>query len=102
MIPLDYFVGFSALLFSIGLYGVLTKRHVLKVFISIEAMMVSANILLLSFSAYSNPFNPSGSAMVLFSWAVSAADIAIALALFLYMYKKFGSVDVTALNQLKW
>ncbi|MGC9150600.1 MAG: NADH-quinone oxidoreductase subunit NuoK [Microbacter sp.] len=100
MIPLMYYIIFCSALFSIGVIGILVKRNALTIFMSIELMLNSANVLLAAFSAYRN--DSSGQIFVFFIMVVAAAEIAIGLALLISIYRSSNSIDIHILNRLKW
>lgn len=99
IMPIQYYLLFCSVLFVIGLIGVLTKRNALVLFMSIELMLNSINLLLAAFSVYHN--NPAGQIMVVFVMVVAAAEVAVGLAILVVNYKKTNSVDINLLNQLK-
>jgi len=79
MVPLQHYVLFCTLLFVIGVAGVLIKRNALVIFMSIEIMLNSINLLLVAFSVYHN--DPAGQIFVFFVMIVAAAEVAVGLAL---------------------
>ncbi|NVO19738.1 MAG: NADH-quinone oxidoreductase subunit NuoK [Bacteroidetes bacterium] len=95
----DYLV-FCTVLFSIGVAGVLIKRNALSIFMSIELMLNSINLLLAAFSVYMN--DPAGQVFVFFIMVVAAAEVAIGLAILVMVYRHTHSVDIHLLNRLKW
>jgi NADH-quinone oxidoreductase subunit K len=99
-LPLNYYIIFCTALFSIGVAGVLMKRSALVIFMSIELMLNSANLLLTAFSAYRN--DPAGQIFVFFIMVVAAAEVAIGLALLVVVYRSTRSIDINVLNKLKW
>ena len=100
MIPLNDYIFFCSALFAIGIIGVLIKRNALVIFMSVELMLNSANLLLAAFSAYRN--DPAGQIFVFFIMVVAAAEVAIGLALLVMIYRSTHSIDINALNKLKW
>ncbi len=100
MIPLVYYIIFCTALFTIGVVGVLVKRNALAIFMSVELMLNSANLLLAAFSAYRN--DSSGQVFVFFIMVVAAAEIAIGLALLVVVYRSSRTIDINILNRLKW
>jgi NADH-quinone oxidoreductase subunit K len=98
-LPINYYLWFCTILFIIGLIGVLTKRNVLLLFMSIELMLNSINLLLAAFSVYHN--NPSGQVLVIFIMVIAAAEVAVGLAILVATYRNTSSVDINLLNQLK-
>lgn len=99
-VPLQYWIIFCSALFAIGVIGVLSKRNALVIFMSVELMLNSANLLLTSFSAYSN--DPAGQIFVFFNMVVAAAEIAIGLALLVVIYRYTLTIDIDVLKRLKW
>ena len=100
MIPIQYYLLLCTLLFTIGLVGVLVKRNALVIFMSIELMLNSVNLLLVAFSVYHN--DPAGQIFVFFVMVVAAAEIAVGLAIVVMVYRHTHSIDINFLNKLKW
>lgn len=100
IIPLQYYIIFCSMLFAIGVTGVLVKRNALVIFMSVELMLNSANLLLAAFSAYRN--DPAGQIFVFFIMVVAAAEVAIGLALLVVIYRSTTTIDIHNLNKLKW
>ncbi len=101
MIPLEYVIALSTALFAIAGYGMLSRKNILVVFMCAEVLMVAASINFVAFSALAVN-NAEGQVFVVFGWTLSVADTVIALALFLYMLKEEGDIDLTKLGRLKW
>jgi NADH-quinone oxidoreductase subunit K len=99
-IPIQYYLVFCSVLFSIGVIGVLIKRNALVILMSIELMINSINLLLAAFSAYNN--DPAGQIFVFFIMVVAAAEVAIGLAIVVLIYRTTHSIDINVLNKLKW
>lgn len=106
MIPIEYWVIFSTLLFSVGAYGVLTRKNAIVVLMSIEIMLNAANINLVAFSSYHTTLHgisdASGQAFALFSIAIAAAEVAVGLAIILSVYRRYRTIDVDKINILRW
>jgi NADH-quinone oxidoreductase subunit K len=100
VVPLHSYLIFCAILFCIGLIGVLTKRNALAILMSIELMINSVNLLLAAFSAYTG--DPAGQIFVFFIMVVAAAEVAIGLSIIVVIYRTTGSIDIDVLNKLKW
>jgi len=100
---LNEFLIISALLFSIGLYGALTKKHLVVVFMCIELMFNAVNLALAAFSKYQNPdlVNLNGHIFVIFIIAVAAAEIALGLAIVMSIYKNKNTIFITEIDSLK-
>jgi NADH-quinone oxidoreductase subunit K len=100
MIPLQNYLMLCTLLFVIGVAGVLIKRNALVIFMSIEIMLNSINLLLVAFSVYHN--DPAGQIFVFFVMIVAAAEVAVGLALVVMVYRHTHSIDINFLYKLKW
>ena len=95
----DYLV-LCCILFSLGTFGVLFRRNILVMFMSIELMLNSVNLLFVYFSAVKN--DPSGQVFVFFIMAVAAAEITIGLAILVMIFRHLGSINIDSLKNLKW
>ena len=106
MIPIEYWLVFSSLLFCIGAYGVMTRRNAIVVLMCIEIMLNSANINLVMFSSYHSvlhgTIDPSGQVFTLFSIAIAAAEVAVGLAILLSVYRRYQTIEVDKINILRW
>jgi NADH-quinone oxidoreductase subunit K len=99
MVPTGYYVGLSAILFVLGVIGVLTRRNAIIVFMSIELMLNSAN---LAFVAFAREFQEySGQVFVFFVMTVAAAEVAVGLALIVTIFRSKRSINLDEVNQLK-
>ena len=100
--PVTYFLVVSALLFSIGVYGVLARQHAVLVLLSVELMLNAANINLVAFSAMFQEAGLSGQVFSLFVIAVAAAEVGVGLAVVILIYRNRQSVDVEDMSLMKW
>ncbi|TAG59633.1 MAG: NADH-quinone oxidoreductase subunit NuoK [Cytophagales bacterium] len=100
IIPLNYYILFCLALFCIGIVGVLIRRNMIIVFMSVELMLNSVNLLLTAFSTYKG--DSSGQVFVFFIMAVAAAEVAVGLAIIVMIFRNLRSVDINVLNKLKW
>jgi NADH-quinone oxidoreductase subunit K len=100
IIPQNWYLYLSTLLFCIGVMGVLFRRNAIIILMCIELMLNSVNLLLVSFSAYSG--NSDGQVFVFFIMVVAAAEVAVGLALLMSIYRNVASTDINVLNKLKW
>jgi len=98
-IPLNYYLIFCSVMFVIGVVGVLIKRNALVIFMSVEIMLNSVNLLLVAFSTYRN--NPDGQVFVFFVMVVAAAEVAVGLAILVMTYRNTHSIDINLLEKLK-
>ncbi len=99
-VPIDYYIWLSAILFSIGVVGVLYRRNGIIIFMCIELMLNAVNLLLVAFSNYLN--DAAGQVFVFFIMAVAAAEVAVGLAILVVMYRGTRTIDINILNRLKW
>jgi NADH-quinone oxidoreductase subunit K len=100
MVSIDQYLVLSAIIFSIGTFGVLTRKNAIVIFMCIELMLNAVN---LSFIALSNHLgNLDGQVFVLFIMAVAAAEAAVGLALIITFYRNRDSIVVDDFNLLKW
>jgi len=99
-ITLNWYLSLSAILFAIGVLGVLLRRNVIIVFMSVELMLNSVNLTLVAFSQYLG--DPSGQILVFFVIAVAAAEAAVGLAIVIALFRHIESVNIDDINLLKW
>jgi NADH-quinone oxidoreductase subunit K len=101
-IGLEHYLFVSALLFCIGLFGVVLRRSLLVIYMSLELMLNAANLALVAFSRYGDkPGQPDGQVMVFFIITVAAAEVAVGLALIVALYRKRQSAHVEDLASMK-
>ncbi|WP_419801863.1 NADH-quinone oxidoreductase subunit NuoK [Mucilaginibacter sp.] len=99
-IPLNHYIILSAIIFCIGVIGVLTRRNAIVIFMSVELMLNSVNLLLTVFSIYRN--DAAGQVFVFFVMALAAAEVAVGLAIIVMIYRNTNTIDINVLNRLKW
>lgn len=99
MIGLTHYLVVSALLFCLGLLGVLTRRNLLIMFMSLELMLNAANLALVAFSRFNNTLD--GQVLVFFIITVAAAEVAVGLALIVALFRRRQSVQVEDLASMK-
>lgn len=102
MIPLSWYVMFSAALFCIGLYGALARRNALAILMAIELMLNAVNINLVAFWRYITPDMIAGQAFALIVFAVAASEAAVGLALIISIYRRRNTVAAEEIDMLKW
>lgn len=98
-VPVEYYIILAAILFSIGVMGVLFRRNAIIIFMCVELMLNAVNLLLTAFSTYHG--EASGQIMVFFIMAVAAAEVAVGLAILVMIYNNIRSVDIDDLSKLK-
>lgn len=99
-VPLNHYIIFCSIMFSIGVIGVLIRRNAIVIFMSVELMMNAVNLLLVAFSVYRG--DPSGQVFVFFVMALAAAEVAVGLAIIVMIYRNTNSTDINVLSRLKW
>ncbi len=102
VIPLSWYLIVSAILFGIGLIGVLLRQNAVTILFSVEIMLNAANINLVAFSRYVTPSVISGQMFALFVMAIAASEVAVGLAIVLTIYRNVQSVDIDRINIFKW
>jgi NADH-quinone oxidoreductase subunit K len=99
MVPTSYYIALSAILFALGVAGVLARRNAIIIFMSVELMLNSAN---LAFVAFARQFGSlDGQIFVFFVMTVAAAEVAVGLALIVAIFRSRHSIDVDDVNVLK-
>ncbi|MSP78406.1 MAG: NADH-quinone oxidoreductase subunit NuoK [Dehalococcoidia bacterium] len=92
----------SAVLFVIGLYGVLARRNAVLVLMSVELMLNAVNINLIGYAAFTDPGRVLGQVLAIFVITVAAAEVGLALAIILRLYRNRGTVNLNEINLMKW
>jgi len=100
-IPLNHFLIFSTLLFFIGVYGFLTRRNLITILISTELMLNAVNINFVVFNRYLYPDRLEGHFFSLFIIAIAAAEAAVAIAIFINLYRNIRSINVEEVDKMK-
>jgi len=99
-VTINHYLFLSAVLFSIGVMGVMLRRNFIVIFMSIELMLNAVNVLLAAFSRFNG--NQDGQVFVFFIMVVAAAEVAVGLAILVMIYRNIRSIDINALRNLKW
>ena len=99
-VSLEHYLVVSALLFALGLMGVIIRRNLLVIYMSLELMLNAANLALVAFSRFNN--NLDGQVFVFFIITVAAAEVAVGLALIVALYRKRQSAHVEDLTLMKY
>ena len=99
-VPISYYVILSALVFLTGMVGVLIRRNIIIILLSIELMLNATNI---NFVAFSNHFHDvAGQVFVFFALTVAAAEVAVGLAIIIALHRAKDTINVEQFNLLKW
>ncbi len=97
-----HFQLLSAALFSIGVYGVLARRSAVLILLALELMLNAVNINLIAFAAYSERAQATGQVIAIFVITVAAAEVGLAMAIILRLFRDRASVDVDEADLMKW
>jgi NADH-quinone oxidoreductase subunit K len=101
-VPLSWYLILAAILFSIGLFGVLSRKNAIAILLGIELMLNAVNINLVAFWRYLAPIKMSGQVFVIIVLAVAAAEVAVGLALIISVYRGRKTVIADEIDLLKW
>jgi NADH-quinone oxidoreductase subunit K len=99
MITLSHYLVLAAILFVIGVTGVLMRRNVIIILLSIELMLTAVNLNFIAFSHYMK--NPVGQVFVFFVMTVAAAEATLGLAIVVALFRNLETVNVDEINQMK-
>jgi NADH-quinone oxidoreductase subunit K len=102
MVPLSWYLIVAALLFCIGLFGVMARRNAVAILMAVELMLNAVNINLVAFWRYLQPEYQAGVVWAIFVIAVAAAEAAVGLALIISVYRSRDSVVAEELDSLKY
>jgi len=99
MLPMSYYLLLSALLFGVGVLGVLIRRNALVIFMSIELMLSAVNLTFVTLSRYLESLH--GQVYVFFVMTVSAAEAAVGLAIIVLVFRNLGTANIDEINLMK-
>jgi len=99
---LVHYLILSAILFSIGLYGALSKRSAVVILMSIEIMLTAVSITMVAFSRYIVPTELTGQVFTIFIIVVAAAEATVGLAIIMAIYRRHETIDATKIDLMKW
>jgi NADH-quinone oxidoreductase subunit K len=98
-VSIQHYLWLSTILFVIGVFGVLSRRNAIIIFMSVELMLNATNLLLVAFSKMHA--DSSGQVFVFFSMSVAAAEVAVGLAILVMLFRNMKTVDIEALSKIK-
>lgn len=101
MVPVQYFIALSAILFFIGVFGFVTRRNLIAMLVSVELVLNAVDINFAAFNRLLFPAEMEGFFFTLFSIGVSAAESAVAIAIIINVYRHFHSDTADAIQNLK-
>ncbi len=96
------FLGLAAVLFCIGIFGVLTRRNAIGILMSLELMFNGVNINLVAFNKFIAPAELTGQIFAIFVVVVAAAEAVVGLAIVLLLYRNWKNIDIGNINIMKW
>jgi NADH-quinone oxidoreductase subunit K len=102
MIPIEHILFISTGLFFIGMYGLFTRRNMIAILMSIELMLNSVNINFVAFNKYLYPNALDGVFFTIFIITIAAAEVALAIAIVINLYRSHQSVDIDSAVELKY
>lgn len=102
MVPLSWYLTFAAALFSLGLFGALTRRNAVAILLGVELMLNAVIINLVAFWRYGDVTSMAGQVFAIIVFAVAAAEVAVGLALVISVYRRRNTVVAEELDLMKW
>ncbi len=102
MIPIQHFLVLSGILFSLGIYGVLARRSAILILMSIELMLQAVSINFIAFAVYLYPKEFSGLIFAIFVITIAAAEVGLALAIVLRIFRNKATANVDEVDVLRW
>jgi NADH-quinone oxidoreductase subunit K len=101
-VPLSHVLILSSILFFLGIYGFFTRRNLITVLMSIELILNSVNINFIAFNKYLYPHQLEGVFFTLFIITIAAAEVSLAIAIIINMYRRFNTIDIDDANTMKY
>ena len=101
-VPLQHYIVLSTILFSIGVYGVLARRNAVLILMSVELMLNAVSINIVAFAVYTAPSLFVGIIFAIFVITIAAAEVGLALAIVLGVFRNRGTANVDEISALKW
>lgn len=101
-IPVQYFLILATVMFFTGIYGFLTRRNLITILMSVELILNSVNINFMAFNRYLFPHKLEGMFFSMFIIAVAAAEAAVAIAIIINIYRRFTTINVEDVDQMKY
>ncbi len=101
-IPMQHFLVLSSILFSIGVFGVLSRRNAVMILMSVELMLNAVSINMVTFAVYTAPSLFVGIIFAIFVITIAAAEAGLALGIVLRVFRNRGTANVDEIDVLKW
>ena len=102
MIPLSWYLILAAALFSLGLFGVLSRKNAIAILLGVELMLNAVNINLVAFWRYGSLESIAGQVFAIIVFAVAAAEVAVGLGLVISIYRRRNTIVADELDLMKW
>lgn len=102
MVPLENFLVLSAVMFSLGVYGVLARRNAVLILMSVELMLNAVSLNFVAFAAYLDPDKVLGAVFAVFIITVAAAEVGLALAIVIRLFRNRATSNVDEAAIMKW
>ena len=102
MIPIQHFLVLSTILFSLGMYGVLARRSAVLILMSVELMLQAVSINFITFAVYVSPEEFRGLIFAIFVITVAAAEVGLALAIILRVFRNRTTANVDEVDAMRW
>jgi len=101
-VPVQYFLILATLMFFAGIYGFLTRRNLITMLMAVELILNSVNINFMAFNRFLYPHKMEGMFFSLFVIAVAASEAAVAIAIIINIYRRFATINVENVNEMKF
>ncbi|PFG73661.1 NADH-quinone oxidoreductase subunit NuoK [Tepidiforma thermophila] len=102
MVPLENYLALSAVMFALGVYGVLARRNAVLILMSVELMLNAVNLNFVAFAAYLDPGRIVGAIFAVFIITVAAAEVGLALAIVIRLFRNRATANVDEAATMKW
>lgn len=101
-VPLSHLLILSSALFFLGIYGFFSRRNIITMLMSVEMILNSININFIAFNKYLFPHQMEGIFFTLFIITIAAAEVSIAIAIVINLYRRFNTIDIEDTNTMKF
>ena len=102
MVPLENYLVLSGILFSLGVYGVLARRNAVLILMSVELMLNAVSLNFIAFAAYLDPERITGVVFAIFVITIAAAEVGLALAIIISLYRNRSTANVDEVATMRW
>lgn len=102
MVPLENYLVLSAVLFSLGVYGVLARRNAVLILMSVELMLNAVSLNFIAYAVYLDPERITGVIFAIFVITIAAAEVGLALAIIINVYRNRSTANVDEVATMRW